>query len=58
MDGPVVHPRRSARTLKLILPNPPSDFSVLHRPDSPRLKPDGPRTVSDGACFSFGRSEV
>jgi hypothetical protein len=47
------------RTLKFILPNPsPSGFSVLHRPDGPRLRPDGPRLVSDGACFSIGRSVV
>jgi hypothetical protein len=31
MDGPVVHPRRSVRTLKCILPNPsPSGFLVFH----------------------------
>jgi hypothetical protein len=54
-----VHPGRSARTLYFILPNPsPSGFSVLHRPDSPRLRPNGPRSVSDGACFSIGRSVV
>jgi hypothetical protein len=48
-DGPVVHPRRSARTLKCILPNPsPSSFSSFQRPDGPRLRPDGPRLVSDG----------
>jgi hypothetical protein len=33
-------------------------FSVLHRPDDPRLRPDGPRSVSDGACFFVGRSVV
>jgi hypothetical protein len=33
-------------------------FSVLCRPDGPRLRPDGPRLVSDGACFSIGRSVV
>jgi hypothetical protein len=26
--------------------------------DGPRLRPDGPRVVSDGACFSSGRSIV
>ena len=58
-DGPTVHPRRSARTLKFILPNPsPSGFLVLHRLDGPRLRPDGPRLVSDGARFSIGRSVV
>jgi hypothetical protein len=41
------------------LPNPsPSGFSVFHRPDGPRLRPDGPHVVSDGACFSSGRSVV
>jgi hypothetical protein len=33
-------------------------FSVLRRPDGPRLRPNGPRLVSDGACFSIGRSVV
>jgi hypothetical protein len=36
----------------------PSGFSVPHLPDSPRLRPDGPRMVSDGVCFSIGRSAV
>jgi hypothetical protein len=48
--------RRSGRAPRTVredaiihLPNPsPSGFSVLHRPDGPRL-------VSDGACFSIGR---
>jgi hypothetical protein len=52
VDGPVVHPRWSARTLKFYLPNPsPSGFSVLHRPDGPRMRPYGAHLVSDGACF-------
>ena len=43
----------------IYLSNPsPSGFSVLHRPDGPRLRPDGPCLVSDGARFSFGRSVV
>jgi hypothetical protein len=58
-DGLIVHPRRSARTLKYILPNPsPSGFSGFHRPDGPRLRPDDPRLVSDGARFSIGQSVV
>jgi hypothetical protein len=36
----------------------PSGFSVPHLPDSPRLRPDGPRVVSDGACSSIGQSAV
>jgi hypothetical protein len=44
---------------KFILPNPsPSGFSILRRPNGLRLTPDGPRLVSDGACFSIGRSVV
>jgi hypothetical protein len=31
-------------------------FLVLHRPDVLRLRPDGPRLVSDGAHFSIVRS--
>jgi hypothetical protein len=33
-------------------------FFVFHRPDGPRLRLDGPRVVSNSACFSFGRSVV
>jgi hypothetical protein len=33
-------------------------FSVPHLPDGPRLRPNGPRVVSDGACFSSRRSVV
>ena len=41
------------------LTNPsPSGFSVLRRPDGPRLRLDGLRLVSDGACFSIGWSVV
>jgi hypothetical protein len=60
VDGPVEHPGRSARTLKkYILLNPsPSSFSGFHRPDGPRLRPDSPRLVSDGAWFSIGQSVV
>jgi hypothetical protein len=58
-DGPAVHPRRYVRTLKFISPNPsPSGFLVLQRPDGPRLRPDGPCLVSNGARFSIGRSVV
>jgi hypothetical protein len=43
--------------LKFILPNPsPKGFLNLHGSDGPRLRPDGPRLVSDGAIFSIGRS--
>ena len=31
-------------------------FSVSHLPDGPRLRPDDPRKISDGPCFSSGRS--
>jgi hypothetical protein len=58
-DGLAVHPRRSMRMLKFILPNPlPSGFLVHHRLDGPRLRADGPRLVSDGARFSIGRFVV
>jgi hypothetical protein len=51
-DGPRGH-------LKFILPNPsPSGFLVFHWPDSPCLRADGPRLVSDGARFSIGWSVV
>jgi hypothetical protein len=36
----------------------PSGFSVPYLPDDPRLRPDGPHEVSDGPCFSSGRSVV
>jgi hypothetical protein len=59
VDGQAVHPRRSARMLKFILPNlSPSGFLVLHRPDGPRLRQNGPRLVLDGARFSIGQSAV
>jgi hypothetical protein len=58
-DGPAVHPGRSVRTLKMNLTEPVTfEFSGFQRPDNPRLWPDGPRLVSDGACFSIGRSVV
>jgi hypothetical protein len=54
---------RAPRTVRedaiIHFPNPsPSGFSVPHLPDGPRLRPDGLRTVSDGPCFSSGRSIV
>jgi hypothetical protein len=33
-------------------------FLVFHRADGPRLRPNGPSFVPDGALFSFGQSEV
>jgi hypothetical protein len=33
-------------------------FRVLQRSDGPRLRPDGPCLVSDGAHFSFGQCVV
>jgi hypothetical protein len=59
-DGPAVHPRRSARTLKKNFTEPVTFgfFLVLQRLNSPRLRPDGPRLVSDGARFSIERSVV
>jgi hypothetical protein len=58
-DGPVVHPGRSARTLKIHFTEPVTfGFFWFHRPDGPRLRPDGPRLVSDGACISIGQSVV
>jgi hypothetical protein len=39
------------------LPNlAPSGFSGFERPDSPRLRPDGPSLVLDGVLLSFGQS--
>jgi hypothetical protein len=60
VDGPVVHPGRSARTLKMNFyrTHHLRVFIVLQRPDGPRLRTDDPRLVSDGAQFSFGRSVV
>jgi hypothetical protein len=59
-DSPVVHPGRSARTLKIHFYQTRHlrVFLVFHRPDGPRLRMDGPRLVSDGACFSIGRFVV
>jgi hypothetical protein len=53
VDGPAVHPGRSARTLKMHFTEPLTFgfFLVFQRPDSPRL-------VSDGARFSFRRPVV
>jgi hypothetical protein len=53
VDGPVVHPERSARTLKMHFTEPVSfEFFWFFQ------RPDGPRLVSDGACFSIGWSVV
>jgi hypothetical protein len=59
-DGPVVHPRRSARTLKMHFIEPVTFefFLVFQRPDGPRLRSDDPCLVLDDARFSFGRSVV
>jgi hypothetical protein len=58
-DGPVVHPGRSVRTLKIHFTEPVTfGFSGFHRSDGPRLRPDGPRLVSDGARFSIRQSIV
>jgi hypothetical protein len=55
-DGPVVHPGRSVRTLKMHFTEPVTfGFFVFQRSDGPRLRPDGPCLVSDGARFSFGQ---
>jgi hypothetical protein len=55
-DGPVVHPGRSARTLKMNFTELVTFrfFLVFQRQDGPRLRPNGPRLVSDGARFSNG----
>jgi hypothetical protein len=54
-DGLAVHPRRSARTLKMnFIETVTFGFFWLQRPDGLRLRPDGPRLISDGARFSFG----
>jgi hypothetical protein len=60
VDGPVVHPGWSTRTLKMHFTEPVTFgfFLVFQRPDGPCLRPDGPRLVSDGARFSIGRSVV
>jgi hypothetical protein len=58
-DGLVVHPGRSARTLKIHFTEPVTfGFSGFHRSDGPRLRPDGPRLVSDGCRFSIRQSVV
>jgi hypothetical protein len=33
-------------------------FRFFQRADGPRLRPDGPSLVSDGALFCFGQSAV
>jgi hypothetical protein len=60
VNGPVVHPGRSASTLKIHFTEPVTFgfFLVFHRPNDPRLRPDGMRLVSDGARFFIGRSVV
>jgi hypothetical protein len=58
-DGPTVHPRRSARTLKMHFTEPVTfGFLGFQRLDGPRLRPNGPRLVPDGARFSIGQSVV
>jgi hypothetical protein len=59
-DGPAVHPGRSARTLKMHFTEPVTFefFLVFQRADIPRLRPDGPSLVSNGALFCFGQSVV
>jgi hypothetical protein len=58
-DGPVVHTGRSARTIKLILPNlARSGFSGFQHAAGPCLRSDGPRLVSNGTLLSFGQSVV
>jgi hypothetical protein len=52
-------PRRVRKDAIIHFPNlSPSGFSVPHLSDGPRLRPDGPRRVSDGPCFSSRRSVV
>jgi hypothetical protein len=53
-DGPAVHPRRSARTLKMNFTELVTFrfFLVFQRSDGLRLRLNGPRLVSDGARFS------
>jgi hypothetical protein len=53
MDGPVVHPGRSARTLKMHFTEPVTFGFFLGF-----QRPNGPRLVSDGARFSIERSVV
>jgi hypothetical protein len=59
-DGPAVHPGQSARTLKMNFTEPVTFgfFLFFQRPDGPRLRPNDPCLVSDGARFSIGRSVV
>jgi hypothetical protein len=59
VDGLVVHPGQSARTLKIHFTEPVTfGFSGFHRTDGPRLRLDGSCLVSDGAHFSIGQSVV
>jgi hypothetical protein len=59
-NGLAMHPRQSARTLKMNFIEPVTFgfFLVFQRPDGPHLRPDGPLLVSDGARFSIGWSIV
>jgi hypothetical protein len=59
-DGLVVHPGRSARTLKMHFTEPVTfGFSWFFNDRTVRaLRPDGPRRVPDCARFSFRRSVV
>jgi hypothetical protein len=60
VDRLAVHPERSARTLKMHFTEPVTFgfFMVLQWTDGPRLRPDDPSLVPDGALFSFGQSAV
>jgi hypothetical protein len=60
VDCPTVHPGWSTRTLKMHFTEPITFrvFLVFQRADGPRLRPDSPSLVSDGALFSFGQSAV
>jgi hypothetical protein len=59
-DGPAIYSGRSERTLKMYFTEPITFgfFLFFQRPDGPRLRPDSPCLVPDGARFSFGRSVV
>jgi hypothetical protein len=56
-DDPTVQSGRSARTLKMHVTKSVifGFFLVFQRAGGPRLRPDGPSLVPDGAFFSFGQ---
>jgi hypothetical protein len=55
-DGLALHPRQSARTLKMHFTEPVTfGFLVFQRSDGPHLRPDNLHLVSDGSRFSFGQ---